>query len=198
MAKQQIQTIPASMRGEGESTLSGVKFHGAQGNTGTVSFEIDLNTAAAPARKFVADAFNIQKNGASYRLLFGQTKIDGSGLRALIDLQATAQALTQLADTMFPMPIAEGSARAGLYEMTSEPAQAIAVNANFFRISFGPMGACIDCYYASPFSMQAGAKSGNLQLEGALRIQTNEELFLTVVDAILSLNLHRPTAGEVA
>gem|GEM_PF-5941447 len=73
------------------------------------------------------------------------------------------------------------------FQLTEEPEQAVALEANFFRASFNPLASCIDFFYASPFSLLAMTNLKKLYVEGVVRVQLPDTVFVSVVNNLRKL-----------
>lgn len=189
MAAQSKKINLVKLEGEGDLVEANITSSQLQENTEKHDFNVNLIKASAPSRKFVADGFNVVAGVRLVRLLFIQTKIDGVTPRALLDIHVSRHAaieflggtLMGMPDTMTDMPVP--------FELSNEPDQTVALQANLFRASVGPQGACLDCFYASPFSMQAMKENKGIYMEGVVRVQFPDSVFISLVSHLKSLNL---------
>ncbi|MDM0010135.1 hypothetical protein QTI51_37405 [Variovorax sp. J22G73] len=153
---------------------------------GEVNLHVDLNAAPAPSRSFVADGFRLiegQSNSQS-RLVFTQSRLDGRGLRAILDVHMTPKALAALARGISSLNKDEPGE---MVEIAEEPSVTVAFASNFARAAHNVSGCVMDFYYASPFSLSHSVGTTELFVESAVRVQLGLQDFATIIDALSNI-----------
>lgn len=179
---------PFNMEGEGfPIDVQHVSLEGAVVGQ-AVAVNLDFMRASAPDRKFVADGFCLIESASFARLLFVQTRFDGVTPRALLDIRMSHHALKDSVSEIFKAMPAEIVNMPEPFQLTEEPEQAVALEANFFRASLNASSSCIDFFYASPFSLLAVTSLKKLFVEGVVRVQLPDTVFVAVVSSLRKLN----------
>lgn len=154
--------------------------------------ELKLNSANAPRRRFTADAFVVLPRDDSYHLIFLQRRVNGSEIRAMVDIQMTIDSAVDFANSLVIATSNAGYASSFEIETLQEPEQVVTLSANYVRAASGPSGACIDFFLASPYSLAEGLHTKQLYLEGEVRIMTSpyvyEGFMRVLLDATKSPN----------
>lgn len=149
-----------------------------------LKMSLDLGSAPAPRRRFVADGFSIVVRDETYHLIFLQHRVDGNSLRAMVDIQMAENSVRDFLQST--ALYSHASVRISATQVSQEPDQTVALAANFVRAAVGPGGACIDFYLASAFSMVAVANSHPLHLEAEVRIITSQNVHAGFIEGIRS------------
>lgn len=141
-----------------------------------VQFSANLSRVPVPDRRYASDIASVIANENMIKLLFGQSKVTGNGLRSLLVISMTFDAIHQLLRSLETVAertvqLQEKLPEGRLTDITEEPQQTVALAANMIVGGFSGAESCLDCYYASPFAMipvQNGANK--LALEPVVRI----------------------------
>jgi hypothetical protein len=171
-------------------------FVGTDGNT-IAQMGINLAAADVPDRKYYADICGISSRRGTVNLMFGQEKVDESGLRSLLVVQMSEFAVGRLLATIDDVksPTFQEQATAInlptelLTEKIAEPPQAIALPANIVLCAAAGNEACADFYMASPFALGNVMKSKRLALDPVVRVNLRSTLFLSMLDGLRKLGI---------
>lgn len=158
--------------GEGARVPTTIEHISNEGGLVTARAKIDLSNAPAPSRKFVADCFEVRVEFTEARMLFGQRQVDGVTVRAILDVRYPPEAVSGVLELLRGLRAANGAPAENVFEthFTSEPEQAIAVQANFMRMNAGGSATTIDLYHASGIALSRFAGEGFLHAEPVVRI----------------------------
>lgn len=132
-----------------------------------VTLGAKLHGAPVPDRRYSANFCGLKKASDCFYLLFGQKSVTAdSELRSLLSIRMSFRAaksfvksLQEIGEAPAKGPTLEGAAKnagisaASLDVVKSEPAQTVAFDANMVAAAFSDAEACLDFYYASPFSV---------------------------------------------
>jgi hypothetical protein len=158
--------------------------------------ELNLADAPAPRRRFAADAFTILARDDFYHLIFMQRRVNGSQIRAMVDIHMTIEAVVGFASSVvLRQAITDYSSPFELATLL-EPEQTVTLAANYARVASGPNGACIDFYLASQFSVTHALSSNHIHLEGEVRIITSQHVFEGFFRALLEMTKSLRAAVE--
>ena len=157
-------------------------------------FGADLSKAPVPDRKFTADVCSVLFGEYTVRLVFGQERIDGKGLRSAIVIQmsrASASNIVRMFDAMKDPSVDEIARlnKIAIEQLSTgldEPPQALTVSANMSIIAISGHDACIDFYEASPFSLGVAIRSQKLALDPVVRIDLRASLVFGLMAAMRS------------
>lgn len=186
----QPSVVPTIRPGEGTIALD-IKINTVSGVDGkSINFMgVDLSKAPVPDRKFTADTCSVVVSDYVLKLIFGQERIDGKGLRSAIVVQMTRNGGANF------VRFCDGLANPSLDEVAKseripsekpsppaeEPPQALTLSANMPFPAVSGHEACVDFYEASPFSMGVAARAHKLSLEPVVRIDMRTPLLLGLV-----------------
>ena len=160
-----------------------------EGPDGVVTLGLDFSRAAVPDRRYVADSAQAILEPERARLLFGQSKITGGGLRSLLDIQMSAHDVGRVLPTFDRLDATRrqrGLAAQALTEITDEPAQTVGLTATTMAISYANMSGCIDFYYVSPFVLGAIGKGGPLLADPVVRVSLPQSLMFGIIEKLAS------------
>lgn len=151
-----------------------------------VQFSANLSRVPVPDRRYTSDIASVVSDENMVKLLFGQTKVTGNGLRSLLVISMTFDAIHQLIrslDTVAErtVQLREKLPVGKLIDIAEEPEQTVALAANIIVAGFSGAESCLDCYYASPFAMinvQNGG--GKLALEPVVRITLPTSIYFAM------------------
>lgn len=135
-----------------------------------------LSDAPAPERRYIADIYGVLPTIGGYKLLFGQEKIGGAGLRSLLVVQMTDEAVRRFVDITaeFPTPgqfVSEDASLDRPSVIEQEPDQTLAVRANVVSAALSNGESCMDFYQISPFASHAVQSGGKLQMSQVVRVE---------------------------
>ncbi|UST52979.1 hypothetical protein NF681_11550 [Comamonadaceae bacterium OTU4NAUVB1] len=187
----------------GEGVVVPFKLHGMsnQGSLTRATAVVDLSGAAAPTRKFVADCFEIRKEFGEYRLLFGQRKVDGKSLRAMLDVRFPIEPMPGMAATVYAgivsIPLDEKLQSINyLMEFLEEPEQSIALAANFTRTNAGPGATTMDFFNSSGLALANFFTTQKLFTDPVVRLTMPNPMMLQFskeLEKIVPKNIAVPT-----
>jgi hypothetical protein len=155
----------------------------------------DLSKAPVPDRRFVTDACNATVKDYTVKIVFGQERIDGKGLRSAIVVQMSrigGANFVRLLDSMKNPSLqeiaqAENIPTEDLLSIFEEPPQALTLMANMALTAVTGHESCIDFYEASPFAMGVAVRSRKLSLEPVVRVDLRTSLLLGLVSTLREL-----------
>ncbi len=167
---------------------------GVDGKT-TAALGVNLASAPVPERKYVADVFDVSFEDGLARLLFGQARIDGKGLRSLLVIHLGGEAAAHFMEST--------SAKSGPDAMTfeqsleslklnaakpmknmEEPTQTVALKASAMYSAFSGVDSCIDFYQISPASIHLSRNSDYLGVDPVVRVDMRTPILLGVIDSL--------------
>lgn len=212
MARQKVANIQefhkvTSRPGEGSSVGFVVKHSSSADGTTGVTLQLNLNTARVPDRRYVANVAGLVPDVDRITLVFGQTKLGGGAYRSLLLLELSSSYIRQFiraSSAMLKSAIqyAEKNnvARTELVTVREDvPGQTVPFAANLATAGFTGRDACMDFYYASPFSVQIAGQGGEFQVDPVVRVNLPTALMIAMYEKLMELkdSLPRePTDGE--
>jgi hypothetical protein len=140
----------------------------------------------------------VHQTTSGVTLLFGQMKLGGD-LRSLLAVNMSFDAMHQLVESFeIFRKSAEDVKKQGLQtghltEITEEPAQTVAMTATMAYVGFSGEDACMDFYYASPFSLQKASALSKLAVDPVVRVNLATSLFLAMWDSLSKLKESMPS-----
>jgi hypothetical protein len=125
------------------------------------------------------------------RLIFGQSKVTGDGLRSLIIvhmpaygahqfLRSTPDMLKTAKKFMQQNQLTVGS----LTEINEEPNQTVALAANLIAASYSGTEACMDFYHASPFVVMQVKAGGEFAADPVVRVSLPMVLLYAICEKL--------------
>jgi hypothetical protein len=154
---------------------------------------MDISDAPAPSAKFVADRFCIARDQEDWRIVFAQSTIDGSGVRAIVDLHMPQVDYRAMADNFMVIPSSERAAKP--FALQKEPAETVAVYANIGRAGHGPHGGFADFFAIAPPPFGAAqADPKEVVIEPVVRIVMPEAMLFGLVDEMRRLRQEKRDA----
>jgi hypothetical protein len=128
------------------------------------------------------------------KVVFGQERIDGKGLRSAIVVQMSRNAaanFVRIADSITGPSFREVAQAVNIPEenlsaVGDEPPQALTLAANLTLSAITGHESCIDFYEASPFAMGIALRSEKLSLEPVVRVDLRTSLFLGLLKDLRS------------
>ena len=156
-----------------------------------ISLTVDLGSAPVPERRYVADVGTVILAHEGARLVFGQSKVSGSGLRSLIVvhmsaygahqfLRSTPDMLKTAKKFMQQNQLTVGS----LTEIGEEPNQTVALAANLIAASYSGTEACMDFYHASPFVVMQVKAGGEFAADPVVRVSLPMVLLYAICEKL--------------
>jgi hypothetical protein len=182
--------VPLNRPGEGTSIDIKIESKPWVGGKTMTSIGLDLSTAPVPDRKFAADtAMVLTPHDNVLRLVFGQERFDGKGLRSAIAVQMSRHSAANL---IHAVDAITGPSYAEIVQLDKipieklpnsleEPDQAVSVSANLALSAVSGQEACIDFYEASPFAMGVAARSQRLDVDPVVRVGLRSSLFMALI-----------------
>jgi hypothetical protein len=151
---------------------------------------VELYKAPVPDRKFTADTCSTIFAGSVVKLVFGQERIDGKGLRSAIVVQMSrigGANFVRFCDLMKNPSINEIAQTDNIgvenvSPVATEPPQALTLSANMPLTAISGHEACIDFYQASPFAMGIALRSQKLALDPVVRIDLRTPLLVGLLN----------------
>ncbi len=202
MAKQEPKGKLAkrtSMKG-GETTVS-ITRRQIKNPDGSITVEagFDLEEAPIPSRRYHADTAAVLRRGDEVRILFGQTKVVGEGLRSLISIAMSPEAVRRFLESCrdFYPRLADFMARNGLpdvplCEIREEPTQTVQLVANLAAVSHAGREVCADFYYVSPWAVRALPRNHDMAIDPIVRIDTSVGVIMAVLHALFAMEHDLP------
>jgi hypothetical protein len=190
--KGQVQTLTRRERGISVPVQT-KKVLLPDGTSGT-AHAVDLSNIDVPDRVYEAEAAGAFLENGMIKLMFAQPKL-GKGLRSLVILTLTPQAINQLLNLIdgLESPSLKDIAKtvnvepAPLMEYpTEEPEQTAALRANMAAVAFSGQDACFDFYYSNAFSAAYVRRTNRLHLDPVVRVNTYTSLSLSLFDKLHS------------
>jgi hypothetical protein len=157
---------------------------------------LDLSQAVVPDRKYAADTCSLLYSNQTVRIIFGQERFNGDGLRSAVVVKMSPRAVVQLLamiDSTMPASFVEallgteGVEVQKLASSTMEPAQVtVVLAANLAMPAVSGMEACIDFYQASPFALGVTMQSHSdkLAVEAVVRVDLSTGLLLGLLEEL--------------
>lgn len=186
-----VATRQAAINRPNEGTSLDIKLDTTVGLDGKTSLFMgaDLSKAPVPDRRFVTDMCSAIMRPYRIKIVFGQERIDGKGLRSAIVVQMSPVGganFVRILDSMKNpsyREIAESEKipTETLSPITDEPPQALTLMANMALTAITGHESCIDFYEASPFAMGVAIRSQRLSLEPVVRVDLRTSLLLGLV-----------------
>jgi hypothetical protein len=205
MARQKVTNIQqfhrvTSRPGEGTSVGFVLKHSSNTDGTAVVKLQLNLNTARVPDRRYVANSAAVVQEGDRLTLIFGQTKLGGGGYRSLLLLELSStyarqfiQASAAMLKTAIQYAEKHGVPRAKLAEIREDvPGQTVPFAANIATAGFTGRDACMDYYYASPFSVQIAGQGGEFQADPVVRVNLPTGLMIAIYERLFELKNSLP------
>lgn len=159
-----------------------------------IQFSADLSMAPVPDKRYVADIVNVVQSEAarSVRVLFGQRKIVGKGLRSLLVIHMTFESVWQFLGSLDNFNGETKKAfkdieRGTLYQIEEEPEQTVALSSSIIVAGITGAEACLDMYYVSPFSIQKIQVGGKMAVDPVVRITVPTSMFLSMCEKLQDL-----------
>jgi hypothetical protein len=191
---QQVQRVRSR---PGEGTVIGYVTNQVAKPDGTtaVSLSLDLNSARVPDRRYVADVASVVREDDRLTFIFGQKQLGGQNYRSLVLLEMASTFVLQFIEASEKM-VASIVTYAGhnhlkrmqLANINEDiPGQTVSFAANISSAGFTGRDACMDFYYASPFSVQIAGSGGEFAAEPVVRVNLPTMLMLALYEQLYSL-----------
>lgn len=137
------------------------------------------------------------------RLIFGQAKVAGEGLRSLVVVHITSLGVRQfLRSTPGVLEVARDYLKrnrmsvAKLTDIKEEPSQTAALAANLVAAAFSDTEACLDFYHASPFVMMSVKSGGDFAANPVVRVSLPTVLFVAMCEKLESMKAQIQPVGD--
>jgi hypothetical protein len=170
-----MQPMTSHRKGEYPTVDVIVEHVGTVGGLSTHNIAVNMGQTAVPERKYAADACSAVLVRGTVKLLFGQTRLDGTSLRTLLIVQMGLSNAARFYESMVAMPdlekIASQSPSADPLEVKDEPAQTVELAAGLVFMAVSSSDCCLDCYQASAFSLGAAIHTKKVALDPVVRIE---------------------------
>ena len=164
-----------------------------QGDEGSYKFRADFSDLPVPTRNYVADftGMSVDQHN-TVRILLGQRKVVGDGLRSLLVLHMPGDDIVRFVDSLNPMMERSSGARSQLPSWTlkqpllEEPAQTVALSATIALAGFSGSLGCLDFYQASPFSIHRVREGASkLGLDPVVRVSLPTAALFALLDEMI-------------
>lgn len=196
--KQQVQALtrgPANRPGEGSPINVSVQTFVATDGRTIAQLGTDLSQAVVPDRRYAADTCAVTYVNQTVKIIFGQERLNGDGLRSALVVKmsprAVAQLLAMIDASLTPAFVQathdEGVEVQKLALPTIEPTQVtVVLAANLALPAISSMEGCIDFYHASPFAVGVAmqSKAGKLAVEAVVRVDLSAGLLLGLIEEL--------------
>lgn len=171
------------------------------GTDGTTSLTVafDVSQAPVPERRYVSDCLAILSDEHVVRLCFGQRKVGEGGIRSLLIIHLTFDAVQQFLKSIndfnqairgyankVTLPVTQ------LIDIKEEPTQTVAVTANIIAASFSNRDACFDFYHVSAFVMSQLKQGGAFVADPVVRVNVSTAIVIAVLDRFQSISAALP------
>lgn len=189
------QPVPKQRAGEGVCVDFNAVPVTSVGGSNTQTFTADLGGLPVPDRRYSADQAFIDYRDETFFVMFGQDRLDRRGLRNLLAVKMTPAAVDQFLQTLThpakgalsdksleDVAASGGIEHSSLGSFNEEPGDAVTLNANIVLAALSGREACMDFYYASPFSKAAMFKSHQLAVDPIVRVDLRTSLLLGLID----------------
>ena len=191
---QRLQVV-TSRPGEGAPIGFVSRHRSNPDGTTAITLQLNLTTATVPDRRYVANAAAVVQEKDRLTLIFGHTKLGGAGYRSLllIDLSSTyVHQLLKASENMLKLAaqyFERHKVPSGALSVIKEdvPGQTVPFAANLATAGFTGRDACMDYYYASPFSVQIAGAGGEFQAEPVVRVSLPTALMLAIYERLIQL-----------
>lgn len=143
------------------------------------SGKLELNNAPGPTRMFCADAFFLKLLYEQVRIVFFQRKLDGKTIRSMLELRMNLNPFKNWLNSFPPIP--ENAKAAPYFELTEfeEPAQTIALEVTFGRLSANQASTNFDFYYSAGRELARGFESDqSITIDEVVTVQLPNIMFL--------------------
>ena len=190
-------TIVQKLNRPGEGALVDVVRMGGP-NSHVMQYSADLSMVPVPDRRYPSDVAAIVDDEYMVRLLFGQRKIAGMGLRSLLVIHMTFDSIKQFLTALEPLEkkhleLLKKLPGGKLFEIGEEPQQTVALAATAAIAGFTGTESCLDFYHSSPFSIQKAQLGGKLALEPVVRVTVPTSVFFAMWQRLKELEPRLPT-----
>lgn len=188
---------------EGGSVLVQHKSHPRPDGTTEIEIGIDLAEAPVPERTYRASVAGIAKDGDIVQLIFGQIKLGGKGLRSLIVISQTPEAIAlflkscvEFGPSVRKYLANQNQKPAVLRDFDEEPDPTIELQANMIAAAQAGREVCLDFYHTTARALRDMEKraSPRLTIDPVVRINLSADLFAAVLD---KLETYRPQLPQV-
>ncbi len=187
MQKRQVATQKIAHRpGDGHQ----VDFVVGATTGGSLSGSVDLSAAPVPERKFACDEAGLCVEPDGLRLLLAQKQPIGDELLSMLVInmspESAAQFVASISANFFEevRSLSPRNTAGRLVEFNSNAKQTVVLTSSFLMAGYSGGSACIDFFYASPFSVQNMAVLKKLSLEPVVRVNLKTGSLLALIDGI--------------
>jgi len=173
---------------------------------GVITAQVNLAAAPVPERRYVSDAVSIlDDDGDSVRMLFGQRRSVGSGLRSMLVIHMGFEGVTHFVASLAevqnstmglatPAPKVVAKPLAVFHE---EPEQTVALAANMIAMAQSGTEACLDFYYASAFTMMSMLNGGKFAVDPVVRVTLSAAYTVAIVAKMREMAAKQEAEKEV-
>jgi hypothetical protein len=199
--KHNVQSLsrgPVNRPGEGSAISVSVQTFISTDGKSIAQLGVDLSQAVVPDRRYAADTCAVLYVNQTVRIIFGQERFSGDGLRSAVAVKMSPRAVAQLLvmiDASMPSTLVQAIRNEGvevqkLASPTIEPTQAtVVLAANLALPAISSMEGCIDFYQASPFALGVAMQSNaaKLAVEAVVRVDLSAGLLLGLIEELRSV-----------
>jgi hypothetical protein len=168
---------------------------GANGMT-EISMSIQLAEAPVPDRRYAADFVSIVYKDDVVKLIFGQEKLSSTEVRSCVvvalNLHDASLLLKTIEDMANPsldeiFQASHATVVPKIREIKEEPAQTIALSANFVLAASSGRSSCMDFYSVSAFAFAETQKTKKVPVDPVVRIDLSTANLIALRDELLRL-----------
>jgi len=159
--------------------------------SGTTSLELmlPLDEAPVPQRRYHADIAQVSlDNGSGVRLLFGQKRVGGKGLRSLIVVNMTPEGVRgflhsceEFAPLLLKFLERNGIPTTPLFEVDDEPEQTVSLVVNLVAAAQAGREVVLDMYHMSAWSLREVRERGEVAVDPVVRVDLSAALAAAVL-----------------
>lgn len=157
--RKELARVPHQRPGETVYRVSLTESPEPDGSS-SMSVGLDVSELAVPEKRYAADVAGLVIDDVQAKLLFGQNRLDGAGLRSLIVVAMSFDGVHRFVGTCGSFIrenaefMRENQISAGtMLELSQEPDQTVSMTANIATAARAGREATIDFYHVSPSSV---------------------------------------------
>ena len=185
--------------GEGHSITMKVKAVTRTGESGTMTFGIDLADAPVPSRRYAAELATVEVRDNELRLFFAQRSPFGNDFDSVLVMRLNPRAAANLIRSIDEMgsPSLEDIQRAIKVEPEPlikelknpvHPGNVANMVANFVAVAIAEFETCLDFYHSSAFVMGVISTKGSIEMEPKVRVDIRTALFISLISKIREIS----------
>jgi hypothetical protein len=196
-----VQHVTQHRKGEYPTVDVIVEHVATVGGLSTHNIAVNMSQTAVPERKYAADSCSAVLVRGTVKLLFGQTRLDGASLRALLIVQMGLSSAARFYESMVSMKdleaIASQSPEAVPLEFTEEPTQTVELAAGLVFMAVSSSDSCLDCYQASAFSLGAAIHTKKVALDPVVRVELPTACVWSLFNSLKKISPKFPDLAKI-